>query len=63
MRFTPMRQANGYLGIFDCRLHTFLIRDVDPGVAPLLVETLTSQVASAGAEPDPALAIERLLSA
>lgn len=46
-RFIAMLQKNGYLGLFDTRQHTFVIRDVAPDVDPDALQELAATVASA----------------
>lgn len=43
-RFIAQFQKNGYLGMFDTRLHTFVIRDVAPDVSPRVLQALAGQV-------------------
>jgi len=41
-RFTPMRQTNGHVGIFDGQRHGYLVRDIDLAAAAFLAAKLNA---------------------
>jgi len=57
-RFIPMRQANGYLGIFDSQRQGYIVRDLDPAKESSIVRAV-----SAMGDAEPLAVCERVLAA